>query len=262
MNRLPRDVGVEAKVGFGDGAVVVGPELVGSEVVGNSVLVGPNAGGSSDEVHDRFHDGVDLGVRGHGAMVTHVHNEAETASEDACSNSPPVRLLLGNEEGRDEVENNSDNDLGECKRLVEVAAPAYFAKLFLHTLANGAEETVVGHGVSNNSARRERRPSRCSSSSSSSTSGSRLVRGREDKVANIVLIEPVQSLGLGSGRVIALHQVSTVAARTETHDITTGVLVNELRDVVYLVVHNSPGFAVRGGKEGGSGFLVGCKLEE
>eukprot|EP00933_Yihiella_yeosuensis_P064785 TRINITY_DN68306_c0_g1_i1.p2 TRINITY_DN68306_c0_g1~~TRINITY_DN68306_c0_g1_i1.p2 ORF type:complete len:306 (+),score=65.07 TRINITY_DN68306_c0_g1_i1:298-1215(+) len=140
---LPRQTGVEAEVGVGDGAVVVGPELVGSEVVSDGVLVSPDLRRAADEVHDLLDDGVDVLVAGDGAVVAHVHEEAKTSGENTDEESPPVRALHGDLDGGVQVQEDGECNLTDGDGLVEVAAPADLAQLGVATVADGDEEGVI-----------------------------------------------------------------------------------------------------------------------
>ena len=88
-------------------------------------------------------DLVDGGVGRHRAVVAHVHEEAQTASEEADGDAPPVGAGLGEEDGKEQVEEHSQRDLEESNRLVEVAAPTDLLELRLHARAHGDEELVI-----------------------------------------------------------------------------------------------------------------------
>jgi len=212
---LPRETRVETEPRVSDRAIVIGPQLVGGKVMSDSMLVGPDLGRTTNQVHDLLDHDVDVLVGGHGSVVTHVHEETKTSSKKTNHESPEVRALVSDSEGTIEVKSNGSEDLSNGDELEEVSTPTNLLQASITSLADSKEEGVI-----------------------------RLF-GSILELTDIVLAEGDKGLLLTNGRMIGLHQISTITTSAELDDLTSGVMRDIAGDIINLVVNNGPENAVQ-----------------
>lgn len=207
---LPRETRVETEPRVSDRAIVIGPQLVGGKVMSDSMLVGPDLGRTTNQVHDLLDHDVDVLVGGHGSVVTHVHEETKTSSKNTNHESPEVRALVSDSEGTIEIKSNGSEDLSNGDELEEVSTPTNLLQASITSLADSKEEGVI-----------------------------RLF-GSILELTDIVLAEGDKGLLLTNGRMIGLHQISTITTSAELDDLTSGVMRDIAGDIINLVVNNGP----------------------